>query len=64
MYSVAKYFEAQAIKVNREKFITLQTKSKCANGTDHHSREMHEKIFMHQLPVKISGKNIHDNFVV
>ena len=28
------------------------------------TREVYAEIFMHQLPVKISGENIHDNFVV
>ena len=53
-------FKAQAIKHNREKFITLQQKRRCGNGPDHHSTEVYGEIFMHQLPIKISGENIHD----
>ena len=56
-HSDAKYFKAQAI--NRQKFISLQTKERrCTDGLDHHSREVHEEIFIHQLPVKISDEKI------
>ena len=49
----------EVIEHNRQKFTTLQTKRRCVNGPDHHCKEVHEEIFMHQMPVKIGCESIY-----